>query len=148
MRSQQPGQKTDQPGQAQQPGPSRQPSGQVQRQQPGDQQPSAQQPGMKGQSGREAAGSPGSGGRSVSLSAEQRTKIHGIIGKQKATHTTNVKFTISVGAKVPRTVRLYPLPIEVVEIVPAYRGYLYIVVEDEILIIDPVTFEIVAVLPA
>jgi hypothetical protein len=40
------------------------------------------------------------------------------------------------------------LPEEVIEIVPQYEGYDYIIVGDNILIVDPATMEIVAVLPA
>ena len=86
--------------------------------------------------------------RSVQLSTDQRTKIATTIKMQRVERATNINFDIRVGAVVPRTVRYYPLPIEIVEIVPAYRGYDYVLVGDEILIIDPVTFEIVAVLPA
>ncbi|HLL26819.1 MAG TPA: DUF1236 domain-containing protein [Xanthobacteraceae bacterium] len=86
--------------------------------------------------------------KSVQLSAQQREKIHTTILGQKAGHTTDVKFEVSVGARVPRTVRFYPLPLEIVEIVPEYRGYDYVLVGDEIVIIDPNTLEIVAVLPA
>jgi hypothetical protein len=45
-------------------------------------------------------------------------------------------------------VDLYPLPREVVEIRPAWRHYEYILVRGDIVVIDPRTFEIVAVLPA
>jgi hypothetical protein len=40
------------------------------------------------------------------------------------------------------------LPEEIVTIVPQYRGVYDVVVRNEILIIDPDTYEIVAVLPA
>jgi hypothetical protein len=40
------------------------------------------------------------------------------------------------------------LPAEVVTIVPEYRGFNYVVVGDQLLIIDPNTLEIVAILPA
>jgi hypothetical protein len=45
-------------------------------------------------------------------------------------------------------VHLYKLPVRVVEYVPQYRDYEYILVGDEILIVDPRTFRIVAVIPA
>jgi uncharacterized protein DUF1236 len=92
-------------------------------------------------------GSQGSA-KSVQLSSEQRTKIHVTLANQRAERITNVNFTIRVGARVPRTVRFYPLPVEIVDVVPEYQGYDYILVGDEILIIDPETLEIVAVLPA
>jgi hypothetical protein len=61
---------------------------------------------------------------------------------------TTLNFTISVGAKVPRAVKYHPLPAAVVEICPEWRGYYFILVRDEIVIIRPNTFEIVAVIPA
>jgi hypothetical protein len=92
-------------------------------------------------------GSQGSA-KSVQLSSEQRTKIHVTLANQRAERITNANFTIRVGARVPRTVRFYPLPVEIVEIVPEYQGYDYVLVGDEILIIDRETLEIVAVMPA
>ncbi len=109
---------------------------QGQDQKQGTQQQGAQQQDTKGSA------------KSVQLSSQQRTKIRTTLINTKVEHVTNVNFSISVGARVPRTVRFYPLPIEIVEFVPEYRGYDYIIVGDEILIIDPVTLEIVAVLPA
>jgi hypothetical protein len=44
-------------------------------------------------------------------------------------------------------VRLAPLPAAVIEVVPEYRTYHYVVVRDDICIVDPVSHEIVYVLP-
>jgi hypothetical protein len=49
---------------------------------------------------------------------------------------------------VPRSVRIEVLPADIVEVVPQYEGFDYVVVGDEILIIDPNTTEIVAIIPA
>ena len=46
----------------------------------------------------------------------------------------------------PRNVRFYPLPPTIVEIVPEYRGYEYIVVEERVTIVDPRSRVIVAVI--
>jgi uncharacterized protein DUF1236 len=86
--------------------------------------------------------------KSVQLSTEQRSKIRTTLINSKVGRVNNVNFSIRVGARVPRTVHFYPLPVEIVEIVPEYRDYDYIIVGDEILIIDPNTLEIVAILPA
>ncbi len=59
---------------------------------------------------------------------------------------SDVHFSISVGTRVPSSVHLVVLPPTIVEIVPEYRGYYYVVVEDDLLIIDPDTHEIVAVI--
>ena len=48
----------------------------------------------------------------------------------------------------PRTVHVAVLPPEVVTIVPEYSGFDYIIVGDQLLIIDPNTMEIVYILPA
>lgn len=85
-------------------------------------------------------------GERVELSQEQRTRVQTSIREQKAQRVTNVNFTINVGARIPRTVRLYALPRTVVEVVPRYRGYRYFVVEDRICIVDPATYEIVYVI--
>jgi hypothetical protein len=65
----------------------------------------------------------------------------------RVTPLRNVNFSVRVGTVVPASVRLVPLPSEIVEIVPQYRGYGFVVVEDEIVIVQPRTHEIVAVLP-
>ena len=53
-----------------------------------------------------------------------------------------------MGTRVPDSVHFYPLPREVFVIYPEWRGYDYILVGDEILVIDPRTHEIVAILDA
>ena len=60
----------------------------------------------------------------------------------------SANFSVSVGARVPRDVHVSVLPPEVVTIVPEYRGFEYVLVGDQLLIIDPDTLEIVAILPA
>jgi hypothetical protein len=90
----------------------------------------------------------GAAGPSVSLSTEQRSTIRTVIKQQKAQPATNVKFSISVGTRVPGNVRFYPLPVEVVHIHPTWRGYLYFLVGDQIIVVNPRTHEIVAVLDA
>lgn len=56
--------------------------------------------------------------------------------------------TVRVGTRVPDSVRFYPLPVEVIAIYPEWRGYDYILVGDEILVIDRRTRQIVAILEA
>jgi hypothetical protein len=57
-----------------------------------------------------------------------------------------VEFDVRVGTRVPRTVRFAPLPARIIEIEPAWRGYEYFLVREEIVVVDPATMEIVAVL--
>ena len=55
-------------------------------------------------------------------------------------------FAVRVGAAVPGRYRFRPLPPEIIDLVPEYEGYDYIVVDDQILILDPDTREVVAVI--
>jgi hypothetical protein len=59
-----------------------------------------------------------------------------IVKSGSAPRVTNVKFTVSIGTVVPRTVRVAVLPPRVIEIYPAWRGYRYFLVGDRIIIID------------
>jgi len=63
-----------------------------------------------------------------------------------APRVTNVNFSINVGTVVPRTVRVVAVPDTIVRIHPAWRGYRYFVYNDEIIIVEPDTLRIVAVL--
>jgi hypothetical protein len=58
----------------------------------------------------------------------------------------DVDFAISVGIHVPRRIRLYPVPVTLVEFIPAYRSYVYFVVDDYICIVDPDTRVIIEVI--
>jgi hypothetical protein len=84
---------------------------------------------------------------SARLTTEQRTKISSVIREQKA-ERVNLNVSVSVGTRIPATVHLYPLPQQVIVIYPEWRGYDYILVGEQIVIINPRTHEIVAVIEA
>jgi hypothetical protein len=90
----------------------------------------------------------GQAGAGAKLSSEQRTKITTVIKGQHIQPVTNVNFSISVGTRVPRDVSFHPLPTEIVTIYPDWRGYEFILVNDQIIVVDPQSFEIVAVIDA
>ena len=90
----------------------------------------------------------GQAGAGAKLSSEQRTKITTVIKSQHVAPVEHVNFSISVGTRIPHDVRFYPLPAEVVTIYPEWRGYEFILVGDQIVVIDPRSFEIVAVIEA
>jgi Protein of unknown function (DUF1236) len=58
----------------------------------------------------------------------------------------NVNVDVHVGASLPRDVDLMPLPPTIVDLVPEYRGYDYVVVNDEIVIVQPSTRDVVEVI--
>src|SRR5450631_1340610 len=88
----------------------------------------------------------GQAGAGAKLSTEQRTKISTVIKEQNIRPVTNVNFAISVGTRVPREVSFHPLPVEIVTIYPDWRGYEMFLVNDQIIVVNPRTLEIVAVL--
>jgi Protein of unknown function (DUF1236) len=90
----------------------------------------------------------GQAGAGAKLSGEQRTRITTVIRDQHVAPITDVNFSISVGTRVPRDVSFHPLPAEIVTIYPDWRGYEFILVRDQIIVVDPRSFEIVAVLDA
>jgi hypothetical protein len=61
-------------------------------------------------------------------------------------HRENLNFNIDVGAPLPVDVVLLPLPPDVVELAPDYRGYDYVLVNDEIVFVDPATRAVVGMI--
>ncbi len=89
----------------------------------------------------------GAAAGAAKLSTDQRSKITTVIRQQKV-QPVHLDVSISVGTRVPSSVHYYPLPGEVVTIYPEWRGYDYILVGDQIVIIDPRSHEIVAIIEA
>jgi hypothetical protein len=93
--------------------------------------------------GQGAAGAKGA----ANLSTEQRTKIRTVIKeKVHVQPLTHVNFSISIGTRVPRDVHFYPVPAEVISIYPEWRGYQLILVNNQYIIVDPATYEIVYII--
>jgi hypothetical protein len=84
---------------------------------------------------------------SVTLSPDQRTRLHQTVIDGNVRRVDDADFALSVGTRVPDTVTVYDVPETIVDIVPEYRDFRYIVVRDELVIVDPDSLEIVAVLP-
>jgi hypothetical protein len=84
--------------------------------------------------------------KNVSLTTEQKTTIRQKVLTSSAPRVTNVDFDIKIGVAVPRTVRVAPLPATIIEIEPEWRGYMYFVSGDQIIVVEPGTLHIVAVL--
>src|SRR5437762_11921360 len=78
------------------------------------------------------------GGRSgVRISEEQRTRIHSLLlsDRSRLHRLDRADFAVRVGARVPRTVEFFDLPSDIVEVIPTYRRYKYILVGDELVIV-------------
>jgi hypothetical protein len=90
----------------------------------------------------------GQAGAGAKLSTEQRTRITTTIKQQNIKPVTNINFAISIGTRVPRDVGFHPLPTEIITVYPDWRGYEFFLVRDQIIVVNPRTLEIVAVLDA
>ena len=84
----------------------------------------------------------------VQVSEKQRSDVGGRL-RQTRVEKTRVNIHVNIGSPVPRRVRLRPLPAAIFTLAPAYRGYSYIVLEDDtIAIVDGRTYVVVDVIPA
>ena len=73
-------------------------------------------------------------------------KIRESLRDEKIERLSNVRFSIGVGDQVPTSVHFNQLPSRIVEQAPQYRGFDYIQVRENILILDPRSHRIVAVI--
>jgi hypothetical protein len=99
---------------------------------------------------RETTGQGAAGARgNFNLTPEKRTRIHEVIvNERSAPRVANPSFNVSVGTRVPRTMRFVALPRTIVEIEPAWRGFEYFMIGDQIIVVDPRSMEIVAIVDA
>lgn len=102
-------------------------------------------PGTRSQTTTGQAGA----GAGAKLSSDQRTRITSVLRNERVAPADHVSFSVAVGSRVPREgITLHPLPAEVATIYPEWRGYEFIRIRDQIVVIDPATDEIVAILEA
>jgi hypothetical protein len=122
--------------------------GQTQRdqqgQRPGQNQGQIQRDQERVQGGRE--GERG-GNVTVTFTTEQRTRIRETVFKEKnAPRVSKAEFSIREGSVVPRTVKIIEVPDLIVEVHPEWRGFKYFIVNSELVIVEPDTLRIVAVI--
>ena len=97
--------------------------------------------------GAEPRDKAGSGSR-VQLTEEKRSNVGQTLTKDgNLNRATNINVSVNIGTRLPRSVRLVALPASIISIVPEYRSYHYVVVEDRICIVEPSSYEIVEVIP-
>jgi hypothetical protein len=95
--------------------------------------------GTEGQSGRR--------GSVASVTTEQKTRIRSVFTRHHVEPARNLDVVVNVGVRLPRSVHFYPVPEDVIAIVPAYRDYEYVMLTDNrIAIIDPDTLEVVDII--
>ena len=97
--------------------------------------------------------SEGSEGRSehrgsvANVTTEQKTRIRTVFSRHHVEPARNLNVSVNVGVRLPHSVHLYPVPEDIIVIVPDYRGYEYIMLDDDrVAIVDPDTFEVVDII--
>src|SRR5262249_22397518 len=80
------------------------------------------------------------------LSVEQRDRVRVAFQQQRPARVTNVRVDVNIGRRVRRNVTLLAIPAAVLTIVPEYRSYRYVYVDDRYVIVDPATYEIVYII--
>jgi Protein of unknown function (DUF1236) len=77
---------------------------------------------------------------------DQQTKIAQLITKQ-TTPLPSGAFSIQMDAIVPRDIQLHSLPAEAEQLAPEVHGFGYVVVEEQIAIVDLLTRKVELVFP-
>jgi hypothetical protein len=85
----------------------------------------------------------GTSAASLQIDPQKQERIRTALSSSKVENIRHVDFNVSVGTRIPERYHFYPLPTEIVDIVPEYRGFEYMVVDNEIVIVNPRTREIV-----
>jgi uncharacterized protein DUF1236 len=80
------------------------------------------------------------------LSLEQQSKIANVITRDAGAPVREVHFSLAVGNTVPADLQLRPVPASVGEVAPQFRGASYLVVEEQIALVDSQTRKILAVI--
>jgi hypothetical protein len=86
-------------------------------------------------------------GSIANVSPEQKTRITTIFSHHHVAPVRDLDVAVNVGVVIPHSVHVYPVPIDIVTIVPDYRGYMYFMIDDNrVAIVDPDTYEVVDVI--
>ncbi len=83
------------------------------------------------------------GDKAASIDQQKQTRIRDALRNEHVENIKKADFDVRVGGMVPDHYRFNPLPDEVVSILPQYRGYDYIMADNEIIIVEPQTHKIV-----
>jgi hypothetical protein len=88
-------------------------------------------------------------GNHVQLTDEKRANLsQSILKDRNINRVSNINVAINVGTLLPRSVHIVRFPASAIEIVPEYRNYSYFVIDDEICVVEPNSYEIVEIIPA
>jgi len=83
---------------------------------------------------------------SAKLSQNDRSKVISTLRSDTRGSRENVNVSLSIGERLPPRIHARPLPRTIVDIMPEYRGYDYLMVQDRVDIVDPRTHEVVDII--
>jgi len=92
----------------------------------------------------ESAGPPPAPPPALALSSEQMRLIYESVPKDRA--RTELRIRLALGAEIPRRVALFAFPNALIAQVPQLAPFRYIVVENDVVIVDPAAYEIAMVI--
>jgi hypothetical protein len=96
--------------------------------------------------GQDNAISPGVAAPPPTLSATQRAAIFAAVSREKSKVTPPLAFNPAIGAKVPPSIALYPMPDSTLADIPSIRPYQYTVIKDQVVLVDPTTLQVVDII--
>jgi hypothetical protein len=112
----------------------------------GQQAPAARGQQQPAQTQRQGDQTQGQAGARITLTEEQRTQLRSSTQGAPRVERANIKFSIAVGTVVPRSIKLVAVPAVIVDTHPDWRGYLYFIVDNELVVVEPRTLKIVAII--
>jgi hypothetical protein len=83
----------------------------------------------------------------LKLTDQQRQQIREFFANQKGDRSKEVNFTLAIGAAVPQNVKLQKLPAEVSSALGGYQADQYIIVGNQLVIVEPNARRVVAIVP-
>jgi hypothetical protein len=94
-----------------------------------------------------AKGGTSPAGARISLSPAQEEKVRYILQSHNIVQSEVADFPLRLGGALPKEIDLLPLPMELGGVVPDYRSYSYVFVQDRIVIVATNSREIGLILP-
>jgi len=83
----------------------------------------------------------------LKLTDVQREQIRSYFAGKSANRLQSVDFSVAIGAAVPRQVELQKLPDQISSVLGGYQGDDYLIVGDQLVIVDQSARRVVAIVP-
>jgi len=83
----------------------------------------------------------------LKLTDQQRQQIRDFFANQKGDRSNGVNFSLAIGSAVPQDVQLQKLPAEVSSALGGFQADQYIIVGNQLVIVEPNARRVVAIVP-